>query len=210
VREEERTWIAREIHDHLGQDLTGLKMDLAWLERRLPEDQTVLREKTQAMARLIDTTTQSVRQLSTALRPGLLDDLGLLAALDWLARDFQSRTGIHCECVSALEEDPVGREPATHLFRIVQEALTNIARHANATAVTIRLAEDAGWVVLVVQDDGKGITEQEMTSARGLGLVGIRERALLLGGEVIFTGVPGRGTTVTVKVPRHRGEAGGS
>jgi PAS domain S-box-containing protein len=201
VREEERALIAREIHDELGQELTGLKMDLSWLIKRLPGDQELLLNKTESMLKLVDNTIQSVRRISTKLRPGVLDDLGLTAAIEWQAQDFQIRTGIECAFHSNLREVDLDRDRSTTVFRILQETLTNVARHASATHVSIFLNEEATSLVLVVEDNGRGITESEASDPKSLGLLGMRERALVFGGEVEIRGLPGRGTTVTLKIP---------
>ncbi|MGD0918093.1 MAG: PAS domain S-box protein [Thermodesulfobacteriota bacterium] len=201
IREEERTLIAREIHDELGQELTGLKMDLSWLIKRLPAVQEQLVKKVELMLKLIDTTIQSVRRISTKLRPGVLDDLGLTAAIEWQAQDFQTRTMIQCEFRSNLKEVDLDRDRSTTIFRILQETLTNVARHASATRVNIYLNEAANSLVLIVEDNGRGITEKEILDPKSLGLLGMRERALVFGGEVKISGAPGKGTTVTFKIP---------
>ena len=201
VREEERTLVAREIHDELGQELTGLKMDLSWLDKRLPAGHESLVEKVESMSRLVDTTIQSVRRISTKLRPGVLDDLGLVAAIEWQAQDFQNRTGIECEFHSSLGELDIDRNRSTTIFRILQETLTNVARHAGASLVTIFLTEEAGDIVLIVEDNGRGIKDLEISDSKSLGLLGMRERALAFGGEVKIAGVPGKKTTVTLRIP---------
>jgi signal transduction histidine kinase len=204
VREEERALIAREIHDELGQELTGLKMDLSWVIKRLPDDQKLLIRKTESMSKLVDNTIQSVRRISTKLRPGVLDDLGLTAAIDWQAEDFQNRTGISCEFHSNLREVDLDQDRSTTVFRILQETLTNVARHASATHVNIFLKEETNSLALVVEDNGRGITEGEASDPKSLGLLGMRERALVFGGEVQIRGTPGRGTTVTLKIPQQK------
>ncbi|HKB57946.1 MAG TPA: histidine kinase [Lacunisphaera sp.] len=203
VREEERTRIAREVHDELGQSLTSLKLDLAWLAGRQPVGQRPLHDKIKAMSRHIDTTIQTVRRIATELRPGILDDLGLVAALEWQANEFQGRTGIECDVASTLRDDtPLDADLNTAFFRIFQETLTNIMRHASATRVVVRSSEEQGSVLLVVKDNGRGITAAEIHDTRSIGLVGMGERAALLGGEVSFQSEPGKGTVVTVKIPR--------
>lgn len=201
VREEERSRMAREVHDELGQMLTGLKIDLSWIAARLTSEQSGLLQKVRTMETLIDGTIQSVRRISAQLRPGVLDDLGLIAAVEWQAQDFQVRMGIECEFIAPLQECELDRDVSTAVFRIFQEALTNIVRHAKATRVTILLQAEADWLTLEVTDNGCGITEQELTNRHSLGLLGMRERALLFGGEVSVTGHPGDGTTVTVVMP---------
>ena len=207
VREEERSHIAREIHDELGQVLTGLKMDLAWLKHRLAEERletsrALLLNKVQDMSGLIDTTIQAVRQLATELRPGILDHLGLAAAIEWQAEDFEKRSGIRCRVVRALADIPLGKEQTTAAFRILQESLTNVARHAvAATAVTILLTQEADRLVLTIEDNGLGFQEEHLASRGSLGLLGMRERAAILGGEVQITSELGQGTNVTAWIP---------
>jgi len=201
AREEERTQIARGIHDEFGQMLSALKMDLSWLSKRLPADQPHLAETASAMSDLIDSTIQIVRRVATELRPGLLDDLGLAAAMEWQAEEFTERTGIDCDLYLGDEEIVLDRDLATAIFRIFQETLTNVARHAEATEVHVELEDTPGELVLIVRDNGKGITESQASHPRSLGLIGMRERARSWGGEVAFQGVPGRGTTVTVRIP---------
>jgi len=206
VREEERTRIARELHDELGQVLTGLSMDLDWLERRLEaagsgELRDLLLGKTQAMAQLLGTTADTIRRIISELRPGILDTLGLVAALEWQAQDFYSRTNIACTVHTELQEIVLDHERTTALFRVCQEALTNVARHAQASAVAIRLAKTDDAVVLEVHDNGRGVMPAELTTRGSVGLLGMQERARQLGGEVTITGEPGQGTTVTVRLP---------
>jgi signal transduction histidine kinase len=201
VREEERTRIARAIHDELGQTLTGLKMDVAWLQRHLDQPQPALLEKTQTMSDLIDTTIQTVRRISTELRPGILDDLGLVATIEWQLQEFQMRTGIESNLISAPEEATLNTDAATTVFRIFQEILTNVARHAHATRVEVAVEETGTFLTLQVQDNGRGITATEIHSPKSIGLLGMQERARLQAGEVQFHGTPGKGTTVTVRLP---------
>ena len=201
VREEERTRIAREIHDELGQALTALKIDLSWLNNKLPEERKSLLEKTGSMLKLIDSTIQTVRRISSELRPGILDDFGLAAAIEWQAEEFQNRTGIKCEVNLEPEDIIFDQALSTTIFRIFQEAMTNVARHANATRVKVNLKEEAGMLALEVKDNGKGITEEQISSPQSFGLIGIRERAYSFEGEVKISGIPDKGTTVTVIIP---------
>ena len=200
MREEERTNIAREIHDELGQALTALKMDASWLSKRLPKEQESLLEKTETMTELIDSTIQNVKRISTELRPGILDDFGLLAAMEWQAEEFQKRTGIKCT-VKAESEVELNEEHNTALFRIFQEALTNSARHTSATKVTATLKSQDGKMVMRIRDNGQGITQEQIFSSRSFGIIGIRERANDIGGKLSIRGNPGKGTTVTVTIP---------
>jgi signal transduction histidine kinase len=204
LREEERARVAREIHDELGQTLTALKIDLAWWTSRLPEEPPALRETARRMLAMADTMIQTVRRMFTDLRPAILDDLGLVAALDWQAQDFQVRTGIQCQFSSDEDRSVLDPELATTLFRICQEALNNVARHAKATRVIIRHEQQADGLLLTVEDNGKGITEREIADPKSLGLAGMRERALLLGGDLTIVGRPGAGTTLRVRMPLRR------
>jgi PAS domain S-box-containing protein len=200
VREEERTRISRAIHDELGQALTGLKMDVAWLQNHLDPPQPALLAKTQAMSDLIDTTIQTVRRISTELRPGILD-LGLVATIEWQLQEFQTRTGIVSKLISAPEETVLDADGSTTAFRILQEILTNVIRHAQATQVEVTLAETTAFLTLQVRDNGRGITESEIYNSQSIGLLGMQERARLRGGEIHLKGAPGRGTTVMVRLP---------
>ena len=210
VREEERTQISREIHDVLGQTLTGLKMDISWLGRRtttLPDTEMagVLDDKLRSMSGIVDSTIGTVRKIATQLRPSLLDDLGLEAAAEWQVQEFQKRSGIACRFHSNFGETESGPEmdadSATALFRILQETLTNVARHAQASSVEVALQVEDGQVLLKVQDNGRGISTRELSNTRSLGLLGVRERVLSVDGEVEIKGKLGRGTTVSVRVP---------
>lgn len=201
AREKERTHIAREIHDEFGQILTALKMDLSWLSRRLPGSEAHLVEKAAAMSDLIDAAIHTVRRVATELRPGLLDDLGLVPAIEWQAEQFAARTGIAFELHLGEEELVLDRDLATAIFRIFQETLTNVGRHAEATQVRVHLETSADELVLTVQDDGIGITVDQISDPTSLGLVGMRERAHYWGGDVALQGRPGQGTAVTVRVP---------
>ncbi|MDX1520521.1 MAG: sensor histidine kinase [Anaerolineae bacterium] len=201
VREEERTRISRVIHDELGQVLTGLKMDVAWLQRHIDQPQPVLLQKTREMSDLIDSTVQTVRQISTELRPGILDDLGLAATIEWQLQEFQSRSGIEGKLITDADETTLDTDAATTVFRIFQAILTNVARHAQATQVVVTLEESAEFLTLQVQDNGRGITESEIYSPKSIGLLGMQERVRLRAGEIQFQGAPGQGTIVTVRLP---------
>jgi signal transduction histidine kinase len=206
VREEERTRIAREMHDEVGQALTALQMDVAWFEKKLPSSAGPTREKLLAklrsMAELIDTTTASVQRIATDLRPGVLDELGLPAAIEWYVREFERRAGIACQIRSNLNGVELDPERATAVFRILQEALTNVARHAGATEVEVNLSADDKRLVLEIKDNGRGVSEDRIAEGRSLGLLGMRERAISLGGDVSIRGDPGQGTLVTLTIPR--------
>ncbi len=202
AREKERTRIARLVHDELGQTLTALKFGLCRLARQLPEEGSAPRERVDAMTTMIDGSIDTVRCVCQELRPGVLDHLGLASAIEWQVEEFSQHTGIVCHLQVSDEDTKLGADVATALFRILQEALTNVARHARASEVCVELAVDPGQVVLSVADDGRGITEGEIASPRALGLLGIRERARSLGGEVTFEGVAEQGTTVSASIPR--------
>jgi len=199
--EEERARISREIHDELGQSLTALKFDLSSVGSRMGPDQTVLVEKTKSMMKLVDSTINTVRKISRDLRPGLLDDLGLAAAIAWQAKEFRLRTEIPCKITIAPENMTVDPERSTAIFRILQEALTNIVRHAGATNVEVALEDINGMLHLEVKDDGRGITKEQISGSKSLGLIGIRERVLRLRGKILIYGSPNAGTVVWVAIP---------
>lgn len=205
VREEERARVARELHDELGQVLTSLKLEFIWLVDELkksePKPGIQLVNKLQSLIGHIEVSIQSVRQISGDLRPAVLDHLGLREAIQWECTRFQARTGVRCRVVSGLTHDLADRARALALYRILQEALTNVVRHAHAGAVRISLSERGRTLMLIVKDNGRGITKAELSSWESIGLLGMSERARLLGGRLTITGAPGRGTTVTVRVP---------
>ena len=205
VQEEERTTIARELHDELGQSLTALKMDIGGIlddQEAHPERGARLRSR---IRETLDEMVRSVQRISSELRPSALDDLGLAEALEAEARLFEERTGIECELSLGPEGFAVGAGAASPIYRIVQEALTNVARHSNATRVEIRLRQREGETVLEIRDDGRGITPEEKGSHEALGLIGMKERAALIGGVVRIEGIPGRGTIVSLRIPGPEG-----
>jgi signal transduction histidine kinase len=203
IREQERTDIAREIHDELGQNLTALRMDVEWLTRAVADgDSTAaLSRKLTSMAELLDTTVPLVRRISRRLRPGVLDAMGLRAAAEWQLEEFEQRTGIHTEFVGDLDDSKLEPECATVLFRILQEALTNIIRHAKAQSVTVHLVEEGTAALLEIMDDGSGISDASAADPRALGLLGMRERAGAVGGRVSIKGKRDAGTIVAVWMP---------
>ena len=201
LREEERTLIAREIHDELGQQLSALQIDLTWLEDQIPVGKRVVRARIRSMEGLVDTIIRSVQRIATELRPSLLDDLGLSAAIEWQAREFQKRTGIECRVFLNREDIKATRDRSTAIFRTFQETLTNVLRHAQATRVEVRLMEEKHRLILEVRDNGRGIPDSRIASPKSLGLVGIRERVNAQRGNVRISGAPGRGTTVRVELP---------
>jgi PAS domain S-box-containing protein len=201
AREDERKSIAREVHDELGQTLTALKMDLSWLQKRIPDSTEPLTEKIISMKKLIDMTIPSVKRIITALRPGLLDDLGLAAALEWQAQDFSDRTKVKCELTIDPVDISLEEDLSTAVFRIFQETLSNVGRHAEATRVEANLRVKTGALVLTIRDNGKGITEEEIFDRESFGLMGMRERIHEFGGEFDIKGYEGEGTRVKVSVP---------
>jgi PAS domain S-box-containing protein len=203
VREEERAGIAREIHDELGQQLTGLKMDLSWMsKRRAVLEDHELRQKTITTMGLLDTTIMTIRRISTDLRPSILDDLGLVAAIEWQCQEFERRSGIRTEFASTLTAFPYSSAVAIGLFRICQESLTNVARHAAAGHIFISLVEEINeYILLIIEDNGKGFEVETTGTKKTLGLLGMKERALMMGGEFKVESELGKGTTLIVTVP---------
>jgi two-component system sensor kinase len=204
VREEEKARIARELHDELGQALTGLKMDLAQLTGRLTPEQPGVIDRVNAMNALIESTVASVRRLATELRPLMLDDLGLAPTIEWLAGDFSKRTGIEVQLSLPDFESEEDSELSTALFRVLQESLTNVARHARARRVEVELTFSDVDVRLTVRDDGAGIGARAENAPKSFGLLGMRERAAMLGGELRVDSRPGAGTSIAMVVPRRR------
>jgi signal transduction histidine kinase len=200
IQEQERAQLARELHDEFGAALTALKLDLHWIMTRVPTGAKSLQERAKAMSDLIDRTVESVSRKGALLRPRVLDDFGLVAAIEWQTQDFQRRTGIQCglNLPEHVELDP---SLSIAVFRMFQEALTNVSRHANATAVAINLQQNGNRVFLEVKDNGIGISPDKISSAASFGLLGMCERAYAFGGEVRFEGREGQGTTVTVEIP---------
>ncbi|MDX6611238.1 MAG: hypothetical protein QOD75_424 [Blastocatellia bacterium] len=206
AREEEGRRIARELHDELGAALTALRWGLdeignIVLTTAPNRDDQTLRRKTSSMATLVDDTLNTVRRISSELRPSLLDDLGLLVALEWQAGQFQARSGIRCQYDCALANVELTDDQSTAIFRAFQEALTNILRHAHASRVNIKIECEGGDFVLTVSDNGRGISAREISEQQSLGILGMRERALLVGGDIDIRGATGKGTVVKVRVP---------
>ena len=200
IREDERARVAREVHDELGQSLTGLKMDLALLGADLPPEAPAA-ARLAAMDELVSRTIDAVRRIAYELRPAVLDTLGLVAAIEWQTLEFERKTGIRCELVIPQDEPQIGAERAAALFRIYQEILTNIARHAGATQVDVCFTLPAGNLLLEVADNGRGFDAADAQGRASLGLLGMRERAGEFGGIVDIVSHPGRGTRITVAVP---------
>jgi len=201
VREEERTSIAREIHDELGQGCTAIKMDLALIGRRLTKRQTKLRAKVDSAMQLADDMIGTLRKIASQLRPRTLDDLGLSAALEAQAQEFESRTGILCTVTLPQEPLVLDADISTAVFRIFQESLTNVARHAHATRVEARLERQNNRITFQVSDNGEGFDPEKAKANKSLGLVGMQERAFLLNGDLKIAGAPGDGTTMTLTIP---------
>ena len=198
VREEERARISREVHDELGQSLTAVKIDLAWLEFRMPQDGGMLK-RIRATRQLADSIIQSIRRISTELRPAVLD-LGLAEAVEWQVQEFEARSGIPCN-VRLLTREVVAADASTAMFRILQETLTNVARHAEATRAEVVLQTQGNRLVLLIHDNGRGFDQGDAALSKSLGLLGMRERAAILGGHVTISSAPGKGTTVTTWLP---------
>jgi signal transduction histidine kinase len=201
VRERESTRIAREIHDELGHLLTALKMDLSWLYKRLPKGQKSLLDITKSMSKLTDTIIKTVQRISLELKPVILDDLGLVPAIEWQAQEFEDRTRIKCKVTINCGNTGLDLDRSTALFRIFQEALTNIARHANATEIKVSLKERPGLLLLKIEDNGRGITKEQISNSKSFGLIGMQERVYPWGGNVQIKGLPNKGTALTVILP---------
>jgi two-component system sensor histidine kinase UhpB len=200
VKENERTRIAREIHDDLGGNLTAIKMALALLTRRLPGEDSALLEKATYVDSLVDRTIEAVHRISGDLRPGILD-FGLVAAIAWQAKEFEKQVGIPCEFESSEEEIDLHADQATALFRIFQEALTNIGKHAQATQVAVRLIRSNHCVDLEIEDNGRGMTASDRLKPKSFGIRGMTERASALGGNLTISDMAGSGTTVAITIP---------
>lgn len=201
LRESERANVAREIHDELGQTLTSLKIDVATLRKQMPDAREFSLEIMRRMEEQLNGTMQVIRRIITELRPGVLDDLGLFPAIEWQLRDFEKRAGLACSIDLATEEPCWSKEKSTAIFRILQESLTNVARHARASRVDVRVGAENGSLNLLVCDDGQGFDASDIESRRSFGLLGMRERAAQFGGSVRVESSAGGGTTVVVRVP---------
>jgi signal transduction histidine kinase len=202
VREEDRKRVARDLHDQIGQILTAIKMDLTWVARRLPASEGLVLARLTESIQLINDGVKAVRVICSGLRPGALDDLGLAAAIEWQASDFASRNGVRCEVSVPPVDLHMDGDRATAAFRIFQECLTNVIRHAEAKVVRVSLSQEEENILLIVEDDGVGFRESDLSNSFGsLGLLGMKERAQFCGGDVQISSSPGNGTTVTVRVP---------
>lgn len=201
IREEERAHIAREIHDELGQQLTVMKMDIAWLGKKISLEEEQVRSKLRQMTELVDGTVKTVRRISSELRPSLLDDLGLVAAMDWHLKEFENRSGIKACLEEPLQDLQVSEAVKTGLFRIFQESLTNVARHARASHVIVKLQQKGINIEMSIEDDGEGFNKLQVDQKRTLGILGMKERSMMMGGKYEISSIPGRGTRVRVSVP---------
>jgi len=201
IREEENKIIAREIHDELGQALTAIKIDVAWLSKRCSNDQSIV-ESLVAILNSIDDTIKTVRKISTRLRPRLLDELGLIPAIEWQVKEFQSRTGIDCSLVLPEENFDIGFNASSSIFRIFQEAITNVSRHSRAASVCIEISLNGGGTfTMLIKDNGIGLPENYLHKEQSLGILSMKERAHSVGGSVKLQSVPGGGTEVLVEIP---------
>jgi PAS domain S-box-containing protein len=202
VREEDRKKVARDLHDQIGQILTSIKMDLTWVTRHLPKSEVEVLARLTESIQLINDGVKAVRTICSGLRPGVLDDLGLAAAIEWQVSEFTSRNGVPCEVSVPPVDLHLDGDRATATFRIFQECLTNVIRHAQAKSVRVALCQEDGDILLVVEDDGIGFSESSLSNSLGsLGLLGMKERAQFCGGDVHVSSSPGNGTTVTIRVP---------
>jgi len=201
TREQEKSRIARELHDELGQLLTMLQMDVAWCKEKLPPGNDAFAAKVDRMATLLKSTIAATRRIAADLRPLMLDDLGLVPSIEWLVENFTQRTGITGDLLVDRRELELTNAQASAVFRIVQESLTNVAKHAQAAPVDIAIGRDDGAIVVRIEDDGVGFSLQAPRKPNSFGLLGLRERASLLGGEVTIESAPGEGTMVEVRLP---------
>ncbi len=206
IKEEERINLSRDLHDNLGQSLTALKMDTAWIERKIRElkieSVDAFIAKANSMSSLIDDIINNVRRISSELRPNTLDYFGLIPSLEWLVKDFQKRTEIESTFICEISEVPIDKNVATSAFRIFQEAFTNITRHAKATKVELRIDQTDDNFRIKLSDNGKGIEPARLLDTKSLGIIGMNERALQFGGQIIFSAHKPNGTTVTLLIPK--------
>ena len=201
IREEERTSIAREIHDELGQQLTVMMMDVSWLDKRVGAENEAARKKIKDLLVLMEDTVKTVRRISTQLRPSVLDDLGLLVAMDLQLKEFSKRSGICTNLIVPKIEPLLPETVKNGLFRIFQESLTNVARHSGAKNVRVQFGKKDGKIILTIEDNGNGFDESKVAAKKTLGVLGMKERAAVMGGEYLISGAPGKGTTIVVSVP---------
>ncbi|MFQ5841692.1 MAG: PAS domain S-box protein, partial [Thermodesulfobacteriota bacterium] len=201
AQERERTLIARELHDELGQALTGIKLDMAWIKKHMKGPDEAVSDRFVALGKLIDSSIESVREMASALRPSVLDRLGLDAAIEWYAGEFKRRTGIECMVESGAPDFTINKKTAINAYRIFQEALTNVARHARASRVDVGITRDGGYLALCVSDNGRGNPLKKLLGPGCLGIAGMRERAELVKGRLDIQSQRGKGTRVTAYLP---------
>lgn len=200
IREDERTCIARDIHDEFGQQLTGLKMQLSWIYKKLDKEQKELTGKAKEVLNLIDEMVQSVRKISGGLRPKLLDNSGLLPAIQHQRNEFEKRSSIKCYLHTDLKFLSCSTDISTTIFRFLQEALTNIERHSGASTVVVTIKKEQNILLLEIKDNGKGITKEEINNNKSLGLLGMKERIRFVDGDLSIEGIPQKGTTLRLKI----------
>ena len=201
IREEERATIAREIHDELGQVLTVLKIQISLLSNKLNDDQQEIKDKIKTISGMIDNTVEKVQRITAKLRPDILDELGLIPAIEWQAQEFEKLTGIKCYLTLFPEEIKLTDEKSTAIFRIFQEALTNVMRHSSATIVKVSILKKDDDLIIKISDNGIGINNKQLKDSKSLGLIGMKERAMIFGGEVNVDGISGKGTELIVEMP---------
>ena len=201
IREEERTHIAREIHDELGQQLTALKMDIGWIKHKQKNPDIEIDTKLQKMLDFSDSLIKTIRRISTELRPAIIDDLGLMAALEWKCHDFEEKQGIPCNFISTVKERKFDSNFSITVFRILQETLTNVSRHAEATEVAVSLFENEKLLFMDINDNGKGFDNDSVKKGKTLGILGMKERASLMGGELTIIGEINNGTQTKLAIP---------
>lgn len=204
IRENERAVIAREIHDEFGQALTSLQLGLSWIARKVTPQRQPVQAKIRSLSALVTTMIRSVKRIAVELRPGALDELGLVKTLQSEAREFERHTGVRCRFETNIAKSKFTRAVSVAIFRIVQAALTNVARHAQASRAMIALLKKNNDLMLTVNDNGKGITKKLAHSHNSLGIIGMRERALSFDGTLTLRGSKGKGTTLTVRIPLSR------
>ena len=205
AREQEKSRVARELHDELGQSLTALQMDVAWFKERIPRGNEALAAKLDKMQAMLDATVAATRRIAADLRPLMLDDLGLIPAVEWLVEDFSERSGIRCDLAASDDELELPKAHASAVFRIIQESLTNVTKHARASRVEVAIAQDSGLLTVEVRDNGAGFALDAPRKPDSYGLLGLRERAALLGGEAAIVSAPGKGTQIMIRLPVRAG-----
>lgn len=201
IREEERTSIAREVHDELGQQMTSLKMDISFLKNKTEKDAPEISKKAAQMLEMVNEAIRTIRRIITSLRPGILDDLGLEAAIEWQAKEFEQRTGITCTLETSIDKEKLTPNINTTVFRIFQETLNNIVKHAKATSITANLYEKNNALIFEIMDNGIGISDERKNNKTSFGLLGMKERAAMLNGDIRISKMPIKGTSVNLKIP---------